>query len=158
MENLKPLEQILRKLLIPIKGALGEKLYSHRSYEKLWNGTPAVTSTENSIDKSSSMKQSTESTENSDSNYMAPSSILRKVIILIKPLRGEVRLENCEKPWKSEKRGSKSGAETQMLQSYKDGLNLKRKMIENMGASKENFKECISKVNKTIEGILKAIT
>ena len=31
-------------------------------------------------------------------------------------------------------------------------------MIENMGASKENFKECISKVNKTIEGILKAIT
>ena len=53
---------------------------------------------------------------------------------------------------------SKSGAEAQMLQCYKDDLNLKRKMIRKMEASEENFKECISKMNKTIEGIGTAIT
>ena len=59
---------------------------------------------------------------------------------------------------KSEKLSSKSGAEAQMLQCYKEDLNLKRKMIENMEASEENFKQCISKVSKTIEGIGTAIT
>ena len=44
----------------------------------------------------------------------------------------------------SEKLNSKSGAEVQMLQCYKDDLNLKKKMIENMEALKEHFKECIS--------------
>ena len=53
---------------------------------------------------------------------------------------------------------SKSGAEAQMLQCYKDDLNLKRKMIRKMETSEENFKECISKMNKTIEGIGTAIT
>ena len=58
----------------------------------------------------------------------------------------------------SEKLSSKSGTEVQMLQCYKDDLNLKRKMIENMEALKEHFKECISKEKKTIEGIGTAIT
>ena len=58
----------------------------------------------------------------------------------------------------SESLSSKSNAEPQMLQCYKDYLNLKRKMTENMEASEENFKERISKVNKTIEGIGTAIT
>ena len=40
-------------------------------YEKLWSGSPAVTSIENSIDMSSSTNQSTESTENNDSENMA---------------------------------------------------------------------------------------
>ena len=40
----------------------------------------------------------------------------------------------------SEKFSSKSGAEAQMLQCYKDDLNLKGKMIENMEASEENFR------------------
>ena len=31
-------------------------------------------------------------------------------------------------------------------------------MIENMETSEENFKQCISKLNKTIEGIGTAIT
>ena len=53
---------------------------------------------------------------------------------------------------------SKSGAEAQMLQCFKNDLNLKRKMIRKMEASGENFKECISKMNKTIEGIGTAIT
>ena len=53
---------------------------------------------------------------------------------------------------------SKSGAEAQMLQCFKSDLNLKRKMIRKMEASEENFKECISKMNKTIEGIGTAIT
>ena len=53
---------------------------------------------------------------------------------------------------------SKSGAEAQMLQCFKNDLNLKRKMIRKMEASEENFKECISKMNKTIEGIGTAIT
>ena len=52
---------------------------------------------------------------------------------------------------------SKSGAEAQMLQCFKNDLNLKRKMIRKMEASEENFKECISKMNKTIEGIGTAI-
>ena len=53
---------------------------------------------------------------------------------------------------------SKSDAEAQMLQCFKNDLNLKRKMIRKMEASEENFKECISKMNKTIEGIGTAIT
>ena len=53
---------------------------------------------------------------------------------------------------------SKSGADAQMLQCFKNDLNLKRKMIRKMEASEENFKECISKMNKTIEGIGTAIT
>ena len=52
----------------------------------------------------------------------------------------------------SEKLSSKFGADAQMVQCYKDDLNLKRKMIENMETSEENFKKCISKVKKTIEG------
>ena len=43
-------------------------------YEKLWSGSPAVTSIKNSIDMSSYTNQSTESTENNDSENMAPLS------------------------------------------------------------------------------------
>ena len=43
-----------------------------------------------------------------------------------------------------------------MLQCYKDDLNLKRLKIWKL--REENFKECISKVSKTIEGIGTAIT
>ena len=68
------------------------------------------------------------------------------------------KIRKLLKNHKSEKLSSKFGAEAQMLQCYKDDLNLKRKMIENMEASEENFKERISKVNKTIEGIGTAIT
>ena len=68
------------------------------------------------------------------------------------------KIRKLLKNHKFEKLSSKSGAEAQMLQCYKDDLNLKRKMIENMEASEENFKECIYKVNKTIEGIGTAIT
>ena len=42
--------------------------------EKLFGGSPAVTSIENSIDTYSSTKESTESTENNDIKNMAPSS------------------------------------------------------------------------------------
>ena len=70
--------------------------------------------------------------------------------------RGKIR--QLLKNHKSEKLSLKSGAESQMLQCHKDNINLKTKMIENMEASEENFKECISKVNKTIEGIGTAVT
>ena len=43
-------------------------------FEKLWSGSPAVTSIANSIDTSSSTNQNVESTENNDSKNMAPSS------------------------------------------------------------------------------------
>ena len=64
------------------------------------------------------------------------------------------KIRKLLKNHKSEKLSSKSGAESQILQCYKNDLNLKRKMIENM----EALKECISKVNKNIEGIGTTIT
>ena len=128
--------------------------------EKLWSGSPAVTST----------NQSAESTENNDSKNMAPSSDKGNGYALESESNFEEsnysdeaterrnKIRKLLKNRKFEKLSLKSGAEAQILQCYIDDLNLKRKIIEIMEASKENFKECISKVNKTIEGIGTAVT
>ena len=61
------------------------------------------------------------------------------------------KIRKLLKNHKSEKLCSKSGAEAQMLQCYKEDLNLKRKMIENMEALEENFKEC-TLITKSFDG------
>ena len=120
--------------------------------EKFWSGSPAVTSIENSIDTSSSTNQSPESTENNNNKNMAPSSAEGTSYALesgsnfeeseyfdeATKRRGKMR--KLLKNHLSEKFSSKSGAEAQMLQCYKEDLNLKGKMIKNMEASEENFR------------------
>ena len=145
-------------------------LTSYGLCEKLWSGSPAVISIENSIDTSSSTSQSTESTENNDSKNMAPSSDEGTGYALESGSNFEEsnysdeaterksKIRKLLKKNKSAKLSSKSGAEAQMLQCCKDNLILKRKMIENMETSEESFKDCISKVNKTIEEIGTVIT
>ena len=119
---------------------------------------------ENSIDTSSSTNQSTETTEDNDSKNITSASDEGTGYA---PESGSNFEESNYFDEANERRSnirkllknlsSKSGAEPQMLQCYKDDLNLKRKMIENMEASEENFKERISKVNKIIEGTGAAI-
>ena len=129
--------------------------------------SPAITSIENSIDTFSSTNRST---ENNDSENMTPFSDEGSGYALESGSNFEesnysdeaterrIKIRKLLKNLTSESLSSKSGAEPQMLQCYKGYLNLKRKMTENMEASEENFKECISKVNKTIEGMGTAVT
>ena len=104
--------------------------------EKLWSGSPAVKSIENSIDTSSSTNQSTESTGNNDSKNMTPLSDTGTGYALESGSNFEEsnysdeateRRSKIRKLHKSEKLSSKSSAEAQMLQCYKDDL--KSKMI-----------------------------
>ena len=104
--------------------------------KKLWSGSPAVTSIENSIDTSSSTNQSTESAENNDSKNMAPSSEEGTGYKLESRSNFEEnnysdeaterrsKIKNLLKNGKSEKLSSKSGTEAQMLQCYKNDSNL----------------------------------
>ena len=167
--KLKTIRTNLKKAVDTNKRSSGGRVVItfYRLCEKLWSGSPAITSIENSIDTFSSTNRST---ENNDSENMTPFSDEGSGYALESGSNFEesnysdeaterrIKIRKSLKNHMSESLSSKSNAEPQMLQCYKDYLNLKRKMTENMEASEENFKERISKVNKTIEGIGTAIT
>ena len=157
--TVKPIGGKLKTIRTNFEKAGRILLTFYGSCEKLWSVSPAITSIENSTVTSTSTNQSTESTDRNDSKNMVPSSDKGTGYALEsgsnfeesnysdEAIERKTKIRKLLKNHKSGKLSLKSGAEVQMLQCYKDDLNLKKKkkMIENVKASEENFKECISK-------------